>query len=103
MYLIPIHKVLRFQWFDGRSVGIVKKQKTLIHLILSFSTFVFFYKAKAQSELVGDRKRRAEMARPRFGGVTNWITGISSAIEAMANTQVTDDLSGAIAGLGNSR
>ena len=29
---------------------------------------------KAQSELAGDRKRRAEMTRPRHnGGVTNWM------------------------------
>ena len=31
---------------------------------------------KAQSELTGDRKRRAEMTRPRFGGATAWINGI---------------------------
>ena len=31
---------------------------------------------KAQSELTGDRKRRAEMTRPRSGGVTNWISEI---------------------------
>ena len=29
---------------------------------------------KAQSELTGDRKRRAEMTRPRFGGVTKWMS-----------------------------
>ena len=31
---------------------------------------------KAQSGLAGDRKRRAEMTRPRFGGATNWMNGI---------------------------
>ena len=32
---------------------------------------------KAQSELVGDHKSRAEMTRPRSHGATNWINGVS--------------------------
>lgn len=39
---------------------------------------------KAQSELTGDRERRAEMTRPRCGGVTNWITGINNAMSVTA-------------------
>lgn len=35
---------------------------------------------KAQSELAGDRKRRAEMARPAAMRVTLWMTGVSEMI-----------------------
>lgn len=33
---------------------------------------------KAQSDLAGDRKRRAEMTRPRVSGVTKRIDGIET-------------------------
>lgn len=38
---------------------------------------------KAQSDLIGDYERRAEMTRPRFSGVTFWmsISGTSSVIK----------------------
>lgn len=37
----------------------------------------------AQSELAGDRKRRAEMTRPHSRGVTNWITGVSEKMSTL--------------------
>ena len=40
---------------------------------------------KAQSDLTGNRERRAEMTRPRFCGVTMWM----SAIDTMTNTPAT--------------
>ena len=44
---------------------------------------------KAQSELAGDRKRRAEMTRPRFGGVTvRMISGMDP--EAMNHGFASD-------------
>lgn len=33
---------------------------------------------KAQSGLAGDRERRAEMPRPRFRGVTMWVSSIAN-------------------------
>lgn len=45
---------------------------------------------KAQSELAGDRKRRAEMTRPRFVGVTIWIArinGMNSALRKVNSMQ----------------
>ena len=47
---------------------------------------------KAQSELAGDRERRAEMTRPRFGGVTNWMDSINEMNKAF-------DFSGITAGI----
>ncbi len=41
---------------------------------------------KAQSELAGDRKRQAEMARPRSRGATNWITGVSEKMSDICKT-----------------
>lgn len=40
---------------------------------------------KAQSDLIGDYERRAEMTRPRFSGVTFWmsISGISGMSKAL--------------------
>ena len=46
---------------------------------------------KAQSELAGDRKRRAETARPRLDGVTSWIPGavdMSKSREVRASTML---------------
>lgn len=41
---------------------------------------------KAQSELAGDRKKRAEMSRSRFRGVTGWITGITETTHKLMGT-----------------
>ena len=38
---------------------------------------------KAQSELAGDRKRRAEMTRPHSRGVTIWMTGVSEKMSVL--------------------
>lgn len=35
----------------------------------------------AQSDLAGDRKRRAEMTRPRFGGATNWMSTVQNVFD----------------------
>lgn len=44
---------------------------------------------KAQSELAGDRKRRAEMTRPRSRGVTTWMTGVSEKMSVLSKTIAT--------------
>ena len=48
---------------------------------------------KAQSGLAGDRKRRAEMARPRISGVTNRITGITESMDKAFETIRATELS----------
>lgn len=40
---------------------------------------------KAQSELMGDHERTAEMTVPRFDGATNWIDGITDLTGAPAS------------------
>ncbi len=41
---------------------------------------------KAQSDLAGNRKRRAEMTRPHSRGVTNWMTGVSDKMSALSKS-----------------
>ncbi len=41
---------------------------------------------KAQSELAGDRKRRAEMTRPRSRGATTWMTGVSEKMSDLSKS-----------------
>lgn len=38
---------------------------------------------KAQSELAGDRERRAETTRPRFSGVTKWTDSLEEMNRAL--------------------
>lgn len=47
---------------------------------------------KAQSELMGDHERTAEMTVPRFCGVTKWITGtcFSDTLIKMPQTTIGD-------------
>ena len=51
---------------------------------------------KAQSELAGDRKRRAETARPRNRGATIWMSKIS---DNMTLDSVTNACASAISAL----
>lgn len=56
---------------------------------------------KAQSDLTGDRERRAEMTRPRKRGATNWMSGIdamnNSADRIFDSSSLSYGLSGALA------
>ena len=54
---------------------------------------------KAQSELAGDRKRRAEMTRPRFVGVTNWIDRINDMNHALIGANAMQEAVSCMAGV----
>ena len=48
---------------------------------------------KAQSDLAGDRKRRAEMTRPRVSGATKRIEGIGDNLGTLVGTYLNTDYS----------
>lgn len=53
---------------------------------------------KAQSDLIGDYERTAEMTAPRFCGVTKWMNSIDKMGKSLLNihsaTSILDSISG---------